>query len=198
MQHHLKHCNRKRNLNIDNFHSLFPNCDRPSWADIFSPKWFRLNMLILIATNRFLHIPNSTMWECVLSLDLLHRVYGEPVQQSTGKWFITSCLIILNSKWKRKWTRRFLVRISLKTTKVEKKVLPTISITLSTRNRVYILCGSRTLRDIQPVHLFLKRYKTILTFPFLSLFLLKMGISNKNQNTKEEISTIRHSLKRRK
>jgi hypothetical protein len=46
--------------------------------------------------------------------------------------------------------------------------------------------------------IFSKRYKTILTFPFLSLFLLKMGISNKNQNTKEEISTIRHSLKRRK
>lgn len=63
----------------------------------------------------------------------------------------------------------------------------TISITLSTRNRVYILCGSRTLREIYSRFIFSKRYKTILTFPFLSLFLLKMGISNKNQNTKEEI-----------
>ncbi len=121
----MKHCTRKRNLNTDNFHSLFPNCDSRGQT------FFRQNdfawICFLIATNRFLHIPNSTaMWECVLSLDWLHRVYGEqPVQQSTGKWFITSsCLLILNSKWKRKWTRRFLVRISLKTTKVEKKVLP--------------------------------------------------------------------------
>ena len=173
MQHHLHETlYSKEKSYIDNFHSLFPNCDRRGQT------FFRQNdfawICFLIATNRFLHIPtySTAMWECVLSLDLLHRVYGEqPVQQSTGKWFITSCLIILNSKWKRKWTRRFLVRISLKTTKVEKKVLPTISITLSTRNRVYILlCGSRTLRDIHSRFIFSKRYKTILTFPFLSLF----------------------------
>lgn len=186
----MKHCTRKRNLNIDNFHSLFPKTVTVHRGQTF----FRQNdfawICFLIATNRFLHIPtySTAMWECVLSLDLLHRVYGEqPVQQSTGKWFITSCLIILNSKWKRKWTRRFLVRIyRWRRRRLKRKCCLRFRSLSQHEIGVYILCGSRTLREIYSRFIFSKRYKTILTFPFLSLiFLLKMGISN---NTKEEIS----------
>jgi hypothetical protein len=70
----MKHCTRKRNLNTDNFHSLFPNCDSRGQT------FFRQNdfawICFLIATNRFLHIPNSTaMWECVCYLLIDYIVY---------------------------------------------------------------------------------------------------------------------------
>ena len=159
---------------------------RHFFAKMISPEY----LFSLLPTGFFIFLFNSNVRMCVISWFITSCLWWttSPTEHREVV-YITSCLIILNSKWKRKWTRRFLVRISLKTTKVEKKVLPTISITLSTRNRVYILCGSRTLREIYSRFIFSKRYKTILTFPFLSLiFLLKMGISNKNQNTKEEIS----------
>ena len=196
----MKHCTRKRNLNIDNFHSLFPKTvtvvGRHFFAKMISPE----DLFSLLPTGFFIFLFNSNVRMCVISWFITSCIWWttSPTEHREVVYYVVSYYSELEVKTKvnSAFSRPYIVEDD---EGWKESAAYTISITLSTRNRVYILCGSRTLREIYSRFIFSKRYKTILTFPFLSLiFLLKMGISNKNQNTKEEISTIRHSLKRRK